>query len=177
VATALTDHVIERLRDSGYEIEVIDVVPEGKQMPHCFGNVHTDVMSSVKPVVPVMVNIHYPLNQTTPTWSYRLGQAVRQAVETWAEDLNVAVVAIGGLSIGVLRESLDRRYLEALKNRDFSALASLPYRWIQGPSGEIYNWIGAAGVLEGLQMTVLDYVPAYRSPAGTGCGMAFAIWK
>jgi 3-O-methylgallate 3,4-dioxygenase len=22
-----------------------------------------------------------------------------------------------------------------------------------------------------------DYQPCYRSPAGTGCGMAFAYWK
>jgi 3-O-methylgallate 3,4-dioxygenase len=71
---------------------------------------------------------------------------------------------------------MDRLILDALQHRDKDALASLPYRWIQGPTGEIYNWIGAAGVLEQLEMEVVDYIPAYRSPAGTGCGMAFAIW-
>jgi len=26
-------------------------------------------------------------------------------------------------------------------------------------------------------MTLIDYVPCYRSPAGTGCAMAFAYWE
>jgi hypothetical protein len=25
-------------------------------------------------------------------------------------------------------------------------------------------------------MRLIDYIPCYRSPAGTGCGMAFATW-
>jgi 3-O-methylgallate 3,4-dioxygenase len=31
--------------------------------------------------------------------------------------------------------------------------------------------------MEQTPMTLLDYVPAYRSPAGTGCGAAFAYWQ
>ncbi len=30
--------------------------------------------------------------------------------------------------------------------------------------------------MSSLDMDVMDYVPAYRSPAGTGCGMGFAKW-
>jgi 3-O-methylgallate 3,4-dioxygenase len=26
-------------------------------------------------------------------------------------------------------------------------------------------------------MTLIDYVPCYRSPAGTGCAMGFAEWR
>jgi hypothetical protein len=26
-------------------------------------------------------------------------------------------------------------------------------------------------------MKVVDYIPGYRTPAGTGTGMAFATWK
>ena len=37
------------------------------------------------------------------------------------------------------------------------------------------NWIAAAGAMEHLDMEVLDYVPCYRSEAGTGVGMAFAV--
>ncbi|HTE86298.1 MAG TPA: extradiol ring-cleavage dioxygenase, partial [Dehalococcoidia bacterium] len=105
-----------------------------------------------------------------------LGQMVRRALESWPGPEKIGVAGNGGLSAGVLREELDRRILEALRTRDVTELGSLPYKWIQGPTGEIYNWIGAAGVLEGLHMRVIDYIPAYRSPAGTGCGMAFATW-
>jgi len=29
----------------------------------------------------------------------------------------------------------------------------------------------------GLKMKLIDYVPCYRSPAGTGNAMAFAYWR
>jgi 3-O-methylgallate 3,4-dioxygenase len=44
-------------------------------------------------------------------------------------------------------------------------------------TSEIRNWIAAAGALEGLETAWQDYVPCYRSPAGTGCGMGFAVWR
>jgi hypothetical protein len=28
-----------------------------------------------------------------------------------------------------------------------------------------------------LQMDLVDYVPSYRSEAGTGVGMGFAVWR
>jgi Catalytic LigB subunit of aromatic ring-opening dioxygenase len=176
VAVEVVDWVTERLRAEGYEIQVIESLPPDQLMPHSFGQVYATLMRKVRPMVPIMVNIHYAVNQTTPEWSYRLGQAVRRAIEAWPEPLRVGVAGNGGLSAGVLREDLDRRLLDALQTRDEASLASHPYKWIQGPSGEIYNWIAAAALLEGLQMRVLDYIPAYRSPAGTGCGMAFAVW-
>ena len=34
-----------------------------------------------------------------------------------------------------------------------------------------------AGAVQGLSMNLIDYVPCYRSEAGTGCAMAFAYWE
>jgi hypothetical protein len=43
----------------------------------------------------------------------------------------------------------------------------------------IKNWIVVAGAMAeaGLKMKLIDYVPCYRSEAGTGSGMGFAYWK
>ena len=41
---------------------------------------------------------------------------------------------------------------------------------------EILNWITVGGALGGLAFDLVDYIPGYRSPAGTGVGMAFATW-
>ena len=40
------------------------------------------------------------------------------------------------------------------------------------------NWIALAGALDhtSLQMNLVDYVPCYRSAAGTGNAMGFAEW-
>ena len=177
VSVALAEHVIQHLQQAGHVVEVIDGLPANQQMPHSFGNVYADLMLSPRPIVPILVNIHYPINQTTPLESYRLGQTIRTALESWPGQERIGIAGNGGLSAGVLREDLDHRILDALQQRNVEALAQIPFKWIQGPTGEIYNWIGAAGVLEGLDMRIVDYIPAYRSPAGTGCGMAFAVWE
>ena len=72
---------------------------------------------------------------------------------------------------------LDRQALAGMAERDTAKLASLPRTWMQGSQGEALCWIAAAGASDHLQMELLDYIPGYRSPAGTGCGLAFARWQ
>jgi hypothetical protein len=31
--------------------------------------------------------------------------------------------------------------------------------------------------MESEKMELIDYITTYRSPAATGCGMAFAVWR
>jgi hypothetical protein len=97
-------------------------------------------------------------------------------VESWPHEARVAVVASGGLSHFVVDEELDRQVLDAFTSRDATVLGSLSRDQMRSGTSEILNWIVAAGALEDLAPTVLDYVPGYRSPAGTGAGMAFVRW-
>ena len=80
------------------------------------------------------------------------------------------------LSSGVIDETLDRGVLAAVAARDAAALGAIPRERLRSGNSEILNWIAAAGALEGLAATIVDYVPGYRTPAGTGTGMAFAHW-
>ena len=108
---------------------------------------------------------------------YRLGQVIGQAVESWAEDARVAVIASGGLSRFVVDEDLDRSVLNALVPGTPSRCARFPRKNLRSGTSEILNWIAAAGALEKLRASVVDYIPGYRSPAGTGTGMAFVYWE
>ena len=83
----------------------------------------------------------------------------------------------GGLSVGIVDEEMDRLALAGMAERDMEKLASLPRTWPQGSQGEVLCWIAAAGASDHLQMDLLEYIPGYRSPAGTGCGLAFARWQ
>jgi 3-O-methylgallate 3,4-dioxygenase len=49
----------------------------------------------------------------------------------------------------------------------------------QAGTSEVKNWIPVAGAMDelGFGMEVIDYVPCYRSEAGTGNAMAFATWE
>ena len=128
------------------------------------------------PTVPIMLNTYYPPNQPTPRRCYAMGQALRQAVESWPEDLRVAVIASGGLSHFVIDEALDHQIIAAMQNHDAATLTSLPRERLDSGNAEIRNWIATAGAVEHLDMQLIDYMPCYRSPAGTGCAMGFAVW-
>jgi hypothetical protein len=71
-------------------------------------------------------------------------------------------------------EEIDRRAMTAMEQHDEETIVSLPVERLQSGTSEIRNWIAAYGAVEGMEMDVYDYVPCYRTPAGTGCAMGFA---
>jgi 3-O-methylgallate 3,4-dioxygenase len=91
----------------------------------------------------------------------------------------VAVIASGGLTHWVLDEEFDHQVLEAFKRGDEEKLSRIPEGIFQAGTSEIKNWITVAGILAEtpLKMNIVDYVPCYRSEAGTGNAMAFAYWQ
>ena len=58
-----------------------------------------------------------------------------------------------------------------------ATLADLPREQLNSGSSEIRNWICMAGAVEHLTLRGLEYIPAYRTPAGTGTGLCFADWS
>jgi catalytic LigB subunit of aromatic ring-opening dioxygenase len=179
VSAALGRHLIESLtREHGFDVAHIRVQPRHAPFGHAWSFVHQRLMGdTVVPIVPVLLNTYYPPNQPTPRRCYQLGRALRGAIEAWPEAQRVGVLGSGGLSHFVVDEALDRHVLGILAKRDADAVAALPLDRLNSGNSEIRNWIAAAGALEGLSMRLLDYVPCYRSEAGTGCGMAFAVWN
>jgi 3-O-methylgallate 3,4-dioxygenase len=66
--------------------------------------------------------------------------------------------------------------MKALREGDADTLTSLPTTRLNSGSSEIRNWIAMAGAAAGLSLQWSDYVPCYRSLAGTGTAMGFGIW-
>ena len=177
VATDLGRHIIESLIDAEFDVGSSRFQKPGEGMAHGFGFVYQRLLKHRPvPAVPIILNVHTPPNQPTPKRLYEFGRAVRHAVEAWPSDLRIAVIATGGLSVGIVDEELDQATLGAMQARDVQALSNLPRTWMQGSQGEVLCWIAAAGAVEHLHMELLGYIPGYRSSAGTGCGMAFARW-
>jgi hypothetical protein len=177
VASELALGLIRALNADGFDISSADGV-KGEGEGHAVAFIHNRLMGAEPvPVVPVFLNTYYPPNQPSPARCYALGQALRRAVEAMPDALRVGIAASGGLSHFTVDEELDRSVLEALAAKDASALSSFPTSKLEAGSSEIRNWICAAGALEGLSLTWSDYIPGYRSPAGTGTGIAFGIWQ
>lgn len=152
--------------------------PPDQGMSHSFGYVYRRIMTrKVYPIIPVNINTYFPPNQVTPARAYAIGKAIREAVESWPEDLRVVVMATGGLSHFVVDEAFDRAFLKLMADGGVEGHAALPLEKLQSGNSELRCWSALAGAVEGKAMTLIDYVPCYRSPAGTGCAMAFAYWE
>ena len=179
VDSALARYLIETLtQQHHFDVAHVRVQPRHSPFGHAWNFVHQRIMGErVMPIVPVMLNTYYPPNQPTPGRCYELGLALRQAIQAWPSARRVGIVASGGLSHFVVDEALDRHVLESLMKKDSDALVSLPLDQLEAGNSEIRNWIAAAGALEHRQMKLIDYLPYYRSEAGTGIGAAFAVWQ
>jgi len=177
VESRLALHLIGELVDREFDPVASDALPEGKGEGHAFAFVRKRLMEDQSlPVVPVFINTYFPPNQPTPRRCYKLGQALREAVESYPSDARIGIVGSGGLSHFVVDEELDRGVIDACKRKDANALQSLPRRKLNSGSSEIRMWICAAGAAEHLDVTWSSYVPGYRTPAGSGTGLGFALW-
>ncbi len=174
VAVGLCNYLVDYLINAEFDLSDSTKM---EAMPHGFGFLYKRMLRTVAPIVPFIINVHYPPNQPTPKRCYDFGRAVRKALEAWDNPARVAVVANGGLSVSIIQQDLDKGALAAMKDRDAAAISRLPRAWMQGSTGEVLCWVAAAGALEHLNMDILDYVPGYRSPAGTGSGLGFAVWS
>jgi hypothetical protein len=176
-------HIIESLIDADFDVAASSVLPAGSGyangIPHAYGFVYRQIMKDRPvPSVPVMINSFYPPNQPSADRCYRYGEALKEAIESWPSDARVAIFASGGLSHFVIDEDLDRKVLDAFANNDRDTLVSIPENLYQSGTSEIKNWIPVAAAMgaAGKTMTLVDYVPCYRSEAGTGNAMGFVYW-
>jgi hypothetical protein len=177
-------HVIESVIAEGFDVAQLTRLPTGSigsnAAPHAYGFVYRRVMrDKVIPHVPVFVNTFYPPNQPPAGRCFNFGKALARAVMSWPSDCKVALIASGGLTHFVIDEAFDRNVLDAMQTGDAVKLASFAEDMFQSGTSEIKNWITVAGAMSeaGLKMNLLDYVPCYRSEAGTGSAMGFAHWS
>lgn len=179
VAAKLGLHLIESLIDQGFDISQSKRLSKEHGEGHAFGFVHQRMMDDahIVPIVPVALNTYFPPNQPRPRRCYELGKAIRAAVQSAKGSERVGILASGGLSHFTVDEQLDRAVLDACKRNDAEALTSIPVQKLNSGSSEIRNWITVAGAASHLKTDWQEYIPCYRSAAGTGCGMGFTVWK
>lgn len=178
VASELALDLIDGLLERGFDPAHSKFYADNLGMSHCFGYIYHRVLTDkIWPVVPVNVNTYYPPNQVTPRRAYQIGKAIQDIIKSWPDDLRVVVLATGGLSHFVIDEKFDQEYIEILRSGGEEEHARLPREKLQSGNSEFRCWTTLAGAVEGMKFDLIDYVPCYRSMAGTGCAMAFATWK
>lgn len=177
VDAELSAVVMDALVNADFDPLSFTEQPAGRTLGHAFTFPRYRLgLSPETPITPIFINTYFPPNVPSARRCYELGRVIRRAVASWSSDARVAIIASGGLSHFVIDEELDHRFLSALERSDADALGALPRELLRSGNSELLNWITAAGALARRPFTVIDYVAGYRTPAGTGTGMAFVHW-
>jgi len=155
---ALQAHILESLVNDEFDMTVFQDKPidHGCAAPLPLLWPHEPDWPGV--VVPIAINVlQYPL--PTAQRCYRLGQAVRRAVESYPEDLNVVVVGTGGLShqihgerTGFNNTEWDMEFLELLEHdpQVLTRMTHAEYVRLGGAeSVEQIMWLAMRGATEG----------------------------
>jgi gallate dioxygenase len=138
-------------------------------------------------LIPIEVNVlQYPL--PTAARCFKLGQAVRRAVESYPQDLKVVIVGTGGLShqihgerTGYNNTEWDMQFLEWLQHdpQRLTKLTHADYARLGGAeSAEVIMWLAMRGALSDriqkkhqnyyLATTTAMSVALFEEPAETG---------
>jgi hypothetical protein len=173
----LAEHLIDELIEEGFDVASTLELRKEHGLDEAFSVFYELYDSGKTPMIPFFLSRYLP-SQSTPRRCYALGGALRRAIESWDSDKRVALMASGGLSHQIVDEELDHIVVDALVERNVEVLSSLDRaRLNRGPgTPEILNWITVAGAMEPTAMKLIDYVPCYRSAAGTGHGVTFGYW-
>jgi hypothetical protein len=188
----LATYLIENFQRAGFDLADLQAWPENvwmeRQMkqkadypvvPHAYSFVYHQIMGdSPPPHVPVLLNLFYPPTQPSMQRCIDFGRVLRDALLAWPDDVRVAVIASGGLSHFVNDEEFDHRIMKMLADYDYEGLAAVPDSYYQSGTSEIkiYSSVMMALQHTGAEMTLVDYVPCWRTAAGTGEGMGFMYW-
>ena len=178
-APELGRRIIETAGADGFDVAAMKRLPRN-ETPHAFGFVYRQLMrDQPMPSVPVLLNTFYPPNQPTVRRCYDFGKSVLRAIQSWNSDARVAFIASGGLTHFVIDETVDRLLLQAIEARSIERVADLGEAVFQAGTSELKNWLPVAGAMAdlGYPATLVDYVPCYRSEAGTGNAMGFVYWR
>ncbi len=178
-ASRLGLDLVHGLIRQGVDVASSDRVadPTVRGFGHAFGFVLQRLMKDLSvPMLPVLLNTYFPPNTPTAARCFEIGTKVQAALAGSASDARVAVIASGGLSHFLCEEAFDRRLVEALRRHDVEALSTVPQAALTSGSSEVRNWIAVAGMVSHLEAGFTEYIPVYRTPAGTGIGLGFMTW-
>jgi hypothetical protein len=174
----LAAHLLDSLIDEGFDVASSLELRKEHGLDEAFQAYYELYDPACRtPMLPFFLSRYLP-SQASPRRCYAMGAALRRAIESWDSEARVALMASGGLSHQIIDQELDEIVANALINGDAGTLCSLSRERLNRAPGtpEILNWIAVAAAMDPNHMKLIDYVPCYRSPAGTGHGVTFGYW-
>lgn len=179
VESELALDLIHGLIRQGVDVATASAVPDpaARGFGHAFGFVVQRLMRDLPvPLLPVLLNTYFPPNTPTAARCHAIGGKIHAALAASRQEVRVAVIASGGLSHFLCEEAFDRRLMQAFAEHDVETLTQVPQQALTSGTSEVRNWIMVAGITSHLRVGIREYLPVYRTPAGTGIGLGFMTW-
>jgi aromatic ring-opening dioxygenase catalytic subunit (LigB family) len=178
-APELGEHLVDFMVEEGFDVAASNQMKPEVGLGHAFTFVYSRLLPQGGiPMLPVMVNTFFPPNNPRPARAFAFGQALRRGLEAWDNPARVAVLASGGLSHTYIDEETDRALLDGIVEKNGDQLRNLSRERLRNGTSELLNWVIVAGAMEDRDFTfLLDYMPSYRTEAGTGNGLAIGYWS
>ena len=172
---------------AGFELSAVRSFPDDLLLAHAVGPMLERLVPDMGlAIVPLFVNaIHPPI--PTPDRAFRLGAALRDAIEAWDSPSRVAIYASGGLShftgsfpyqhidgryglgFGSISEDFDRTFLGWLTSGEADKLKEIDAQdLLENGDHELESWIVTAGAMGDTKASVLAYEPFYRAHMAMG---------
>ena len=156
----LASHIAQSVIQQDFDLTIVNKmdVDHGLTVPLSLmcGQPPADKFEWPCPVIPFAVNVvQYPV--PSGQRCFNLGQAIRKAVESYDEDLNVHIWGTGGMShqlqgprAGLINKEFDNRFLDLLIS-DPAAAAAIPHIDFVREAGsegiELVMWLIARGAM------------------------------
>lgn len=177
-------HLIEQLVHREFDVSIFQelAVDHGFSVPMsiCFGGPAGEIQQWPTRVVPILVNtILYPL--PTAMRCYRLGRAIRQAIDEYPGAQRVLIMGTGGMShqlqgerAGFMQPAFDRMFLDRMVDDPLALTGISTGTFIReaGHEGaELIMWLVARGAMNDRVEEVYRHfhVSASMTAAGLAC--------
>ncbi|MFK7966795.1 MAG: class III extradiol dioxygenase subunit beta [Burkholderiaceae bacterium] len=170
-------HIAQSVILDEFDLTIVNEMPVDHGLTVPLTLMHGQPTQWPCPVIPFAVNVvQYP--PPTGNRCYQLGKALRRAIDSFDQDLNVQVWGTGGMShqlqgprAGLINSEFDRQFLQAMVD-DPESLASRPhveYLREAGSEGvELVMWLIARGALDAdaVEKHRFYHVPASNTAVG-----------
>lgn len=170
-------HVAQSVILDEFDLTIVNEMPVDHGLTVPLTLMHGQPQQWPCPVIPLAVNVvQYP--PPTGNRCFQLGKAIRRAIESYDEDLNVQIWGTGGMShqlqgprAGLINAEFDAQFMQSLIDEP-QLLAQKPhvdYLREAGSEGvELVMWLVARGALDAqvLEKHRFYHVPASNTAVG-----------
>jgi len=179
-------HLLQAFQDEDFDMtEVLQwplntwMKPPGPVVPHAYGFIYHQIMQDrVPPNVPVIMNTFYPPKSAVDASEHPVRQGPVQSDSSPGTATDPSRLSPRAAVAFCLRRATRPDLPPILQAYDFEGLEKIDNRTYQSGTSEVklYVPVMVASSRLGFQMNLVDYVPVYRTEAGTGEGFGFMYW-